>query len=535
MSFVRSMATVGGWTALSRVLGFVRDILIARVLGTGPAADAFVVAFKLPNLFRRLFGEGAFNAAFVPLFAKRLEGEGAPAAKAFAEEAMAVLAAAVLVVVALAIATMPWLMALLAPGFTDNPEQYELAVWLTRITFPYLLFMALAALLSGVLNSLRRFTAAAAAPVLLNVFFLLSLLAIVPLTGAPAEVLAWTVAAAGVGQFLLVYISAARAGFRLKFQRPRLGPEVKRLWKLMLPGLVAAGATQLNLFVGTLIATLEAGAPSYLYYADRVYQLPLGLIGIAFGVVLLPEISRRLKRHGEEAAINSLNRGLEYSLLLALPATVALVTIPLPICRVLFERGAFGAEASVATALTLLAYASGLPAYVATKVLQPAFFAREDTVTPLKAALWGVAVNLVGAVGLFFLLRPYGLGYLGLAVATSLAAWVTLAILARALLNKRFLVLDQRLKQKAPRQLLAALGMGAVLVLGAELTRPWWNDEGELLPLLTLGLLCVLGLAVFTALVFLLKAASWSELKSLKPNRGGHLTPKGPSGDKPAA
>ncbi|MEX2408619.1 MAG: murein biosynthesis integral membrane protein MurJ, partial [Rhodovibrionaceae bacterium] len=367
MALLRSFATVGGLTAVSRVLGFVRDVLIAAVLGAGPVADAFFVAFRFPNLFRRLFAEGAFNAAFVPLFSRELEQQGREAAKAFAEESLSLLLFALLVLVALCMAGMPWLMQGIAPGFAADPAKYALAVDLTRITFPYLLFMALVALFSGLLNSLYRFAAAAAAPILLNVFFIAALALVIPLfdLGAgdtPGYVLAWTVALAGAGQFVLLVIAAARAGMPLRLPRPRLTPRARRLMKLMGPGILSAGAMQINLLIGTIIASLQASAVSYLYYADRVYQLPLGLIGIGIGVVLLPELSRRLRAGAETSANNAFNRALEISLFLTLPATAALIVVADPIVAVLFQRGAFGAEAAAATAAALAAFATGLPA-----------------------------------------------------------------------------------------------------------------------------------------------------------------------------
>ena len=308
MAILRHIATVGGYTGVSRVLGFVRDILIASVVGAGPVADAFFVAFKLPNLFRRLFAEGAFNAAFVPLFARRLEQDGEAAAKVFAEQALALLLTTLLALSAAAMAGMPWVIHALAPGFAADAEKFDLTVQLSRITFPYLLFMSLVALLSGVLNALYRFAAAAAAPILLNVFFISTLVVVVPLTGQPGHVLAWTVAAAGATQFLLLYVAASRAGMRLRLPRPRLTAGMRRLLKLMVPGVLSAGALQINLLVGTIIASYQAGAVTYLYFADRVYQLPLGLIGIGFGIVLLPHLSRALRTGVLDAARNTLNR-----------------------------------------------------------------------------------------------------------------------------------------------------------------------------------------------------------------------------------
>jgi putative peptidoglycan lipid II flippase len=514
MTLFRSLATVGGYTGISRILGFLRDILIAAAVGTGPVADAFFVAFRLPNLFRRLFAEGAFNAAFVPLFARRLEEGGEAAARAFAEHSLAVLLSTVLMLTALAMAFMPWLMYVLAPGFAAEPEKFELAVQFSRITFPYLLFMALVALFGGVLNSLYKFAAAAAAPILLNIVFIGALLLILPVTGQPGHVLAWSVAAAGIGQFLLLAIAAQRAGMALSLPRPRLTPGVKRLLKLMVPGIASAGAMQINLTVGTIIASLQAGAVSYLYYADRVYQLPLGLIGVAFGIVLLPELSRKLRAGADGAAMYSLNRGLELSLLLTLPAALALAVIPWPIVIVLFERGAFDRAASDATAWALAAYAFGLPAFVLTKILQPAFYAREDTVTPLKMAVAGVVANIVLSLLFFWLLRGQGFGHVGLAMATSLAAWLTVLLLGVSLRVRGFLSFDARLRTRLPRIVLVSLAMGAVL-WGLQLLLGAWFDQAIPVRVAGLVLLIGAGVGVYAGLAFAFGAVNRAELAQM--------------------
>ncbi|MEQ8652362.1 MAG: murein biosynthesis integral membrane protein MurJ [Kiloniellales bacterium] len=505
MWFLKAIATVGGWTLASRLLGFVRDILIAGTLGTGPTADAWVVAFRLPNLFRRILGEGAFNAAFVPLFAGRLEQQGPIEAKRFAEESLAVLLAVTLTLVAVAMASMPWLMRVIAPGFLQDSTQFREATQMAQIAFPYLLFMALAALLSGVLNSLRRFAAAAAAPVLLNIFLILAMLVVLPLTGQPGRVLVWAVAAAGAAQFLLLIVAAARAGFKLRLRWPRLTPGVRRLLVLMVPGLISAGALQLNLFVGTMIATLQPGAAALLYYADRVYQLPLGLIGIAVSVVLLPEITRRLRGEGEAAAAASLTQGLEFALFLTLPAAVALAVLAEPIASVLFERGAFDSAAAAATGLAILAYAIGLPAYVAVKVYQPAFFAREDMTTPLRAALWSVGTNIALSLLLFFALVDQGLGYLGLAVATTIAAFVNVAVLWRSLAGRGLLRIAKDKRRRLWRQLLAAGGMGIGLYFALAPLRSWL-EGGELLRATALGILVLGGIAGYLILCLLVGA-----------------------------
>ena len=508
MAMVRHLFTVSGFTGISRLLGFARDILIAAVLGTGPAADAFFVAFRIPNAFRRLFAEGAFNAAFVPLYARRLEAEGAAGARLYAQDVLSVLLAALAVLTVAAVAAMPWLMHGLAPGFAADPAKFDQAVALSRLTFPYLLFMALVALYGGILNSLYRFAAFAAAPILLNVFFIVALGAVVPFTGAPAQVLAWTVTLAGIGQFLMLVWAARRAGVDLALPRPRLTPGVRRTLRLMGPGVVSAGALQINILVGTVIASLQAGAVSYLYYADRVYQLPLGLIGIAFGVVLLPDLARKLRAGADTAAMASLNRGLELSMLLSLPAAVALLVIPAPIITVLFERGAFDATAALATARALAAFALGVPAYVLVKILQPAFYAREDTVRPLHATLAAMGANVALALALFPVL-----GHVGIALATAVAAWLNVGLLGLWLRRAGYLHLDSRARRRLPRIAAASAGMGAALW---SLDRLWltdWIAAGEIWGIAGLALLVAGGLALYTGLSVLTGAADPREVR----------------------
>ncbi len=447
MRLYRAFFTVGGMTGISRVLGFVRDILIAAIVGTGAVADAFFVAFRFPNLFRRLFGEGAFNAAFVPLFAKRLEGEGRDAAHGLAEEAMAGLLLVLLVVLAVAELAMPWVMYGLAPGFADTPDKFDLTVLLSRIAFPYLLCLSLVALLSGVLNSLHRFTAAAAAPILLNVV-LIGALGLAYLLGYRNEpmagvVLAWGVAVAGFAQLALLWIAARRAGYQIGLRWPRMSDDMRRLVTLGVPGLIAGGVTQINLVAGTLIASLQDSAVSFLYYADRLYQLPLGIVGVAIGVVLLPDLSRKLRAKDDAAAMDSQNRALEFALLLTLPAAAGLAVLSEPIIRVLFERGSFTAADTSATAAALAAFAFGLPFFVIQKVLQPGFFAREDTKTPMRFAWVNLVVNLVLSIVLFFAFGHVGLmGHVGIAIATTIAGAINAALLWTTLAKRGHFVLD---------------------------------------------------------------------------------------------
>jgi len=461
MALLRSIATVGGYTLISRFLGFARDILIAAILGAGPIADAFFVAFKLPNFFRRLFAEGAFNAAFVPLFSGRLASEGLVAAQIFAASVLSAMVAFLFVFVTLLQIAMPFLMYGFAPGFTGDPEKFQLAVELTRITFPYLLFISLVSLLGGVLNSLGRFAAAAATPIILNIVLIGALLGATPFLPTAGHALAWGVAVAGAAQLVWLMIACRRAGMALPLHWPRLSPGVRRVLRLMLPGAVGAGVVQINLLIDIVIASLlPTGAISYLYYADRVNQLPLGVVGIAIGTALLPLLSRQLREGALADARNSMNRGMEVALLLTVPASAALLVIAGPIITVLFERGEFSAATATATAQALMAYAIGLPAYVLAKVLGPGYFAREDTVTPVKIAIVCVAVNVILNLTLI-----HYLAHVGIALATAISAWLNVILLVRILHKRGHHRFDDRLRSRIVRILFASAAMAAGLWL----------------------------------------------------------------------
>ena len=488
---LRSIFTVGGWTMVSRILGFARDVLIASRLGAGPVADAFFVALKLPNLFRRLFGEGAFNAAFVPAFAGTYALDGPEKARALANSLAGIMSLWLSGLVILGIVFMPQVLFVLAPGFVGEELRFPLAVELTRITFPYLLFICLAALVSGVLNGMDRFAAAAAAPVLFNVIAMAALLGLTPYVATPGHALAWGVLASGVAQLVFLLVVVRSAGMAINpLSRPRLEPDVRGVLRRMLPGLLGAGVTQLNLAIDLIIASLlPAGAVSFLYYADRVAQLPLGVIGAAVGTALLPLLARQLRTGKPLAAHRSQNRALELSFALALPAAVAMAVLALPIISTLFERGAFDTAAAQATAAALMAYALGLPAFVLVKALTPGFFARGDTATPVKVGLFIVALNLA----LNLALTPF-LAHVGIALATALAAWVNVLALGWLLMGRRRLVLDRRLRRAIPRLLLAAALMGLVLAgLGAVL----FPLVGSLARFGALALLVVAGLTTY--------------------------------------
>src|SRR3990170_1594424 len=508
MKLYKSFATVGGLTLVSRVFGFMRDVLIAATLGSGWVADAFVVAFRFPNLFRRLFGEGAFNSAFVPIFAKKIEGEGREAARVFAEEAMAGLFFVLLILTLVAEVTMPYLMLALAPGFSATPEKFDLAVLLTRITMPYLLCMSLVALLSGVLNSFGKFVESSSVSIVLNLTMMAATAIALglgyrndPMAGI---IQAWGVFAAGVLQLLVLLDGMRRNGIWLKLRRPRMSEGMRRLIRLGIPGIIAGGVTQINIVIGTVIASMQNGAVSYLYYADRLYELPLAIVGIAIGVVLLPDVARHLRAENHEAVMDSQNRSLEFAALLTLPAAVALAVVPTAIVAGLFERGAFTAADTPATAYALAIFAIGLPSFVLIKVFSPAYFAREDTRTPMIYASISLTANTLGSIALFFIFRAYGwMPHLGIAVATTLGGFLNAGLLYATLAKRGFFVADRRLKRAPPRLLLASAIMGVVLwSVATALDGLFKPPTSELVRAGALTVLIGAGLLAYTLAVF---------------------------------
>lgn len=501
---ISGVFTVGVWTLLSRVLGFLRDALILSYLGTGPAYQAFVVAFRLPNMFRRFFAEGAFNLAFVPMFAKRLEADDQP--NAFANEAFSGLATVLIIFTVIAQIFMPWLVYALASGFAGT-ETFDLSVIFGRIAFPYILFISLAALASGVLNAAGRFAAAAAAPVLLNVLLVSAILFAAAVGFDVAYALIWMIPFAGLAQLFLVWLAAKRAGITLRLQRPRFTPDMKHLTKIALPAAMAGGVMQINLLVGQQVASYFDRAVGWLFAADRLYQLPLGVVGIAVGIVLLPDLSRRLQSGDDTGARAAFSRATEISLALTIPASVALMVIPLPLVTVLFERGAMTTDDSAAIAVAVAIYGLGLPAFVLQKTLQPLFYAREDTKSPFRYALAAMAVNAVLAFGL----SPF-IGWIAPAIATTFAGWImvlSLALGTRPMGDvARF---DKQLKKRIWRICLASAGMGAILwtltaSMSSFLGMPGWRY-------LALAVLVSVGMASYFVLAHLFRAIRISELK----------------------
>ncbi len=503
---LKNFFTVGFWTLVSRILGFIRDVLFAAFLGSGPLAEAFLIAFTLPNMFRRIFAEGAFNLAFVPMFSKKLDKQAE--ARDFAENAFSVLIVFLIILVILAQLIMPFLVLAMASGFSGD-ERFNLAVLFGRIAFPYVLFISAAAVFSGLLNSLGRFLAAAAAPVLLNVLFIMSLFGSYWLGWDIGLTLAWTVPIAGIAQLALVWVVASKAGFNLRIKFPRISPEIKKLLIIAAPAALTGGVVQVNLIIGRQVASFTEGAVAWLNYADRLYQLPLGVVGIAVGIVLLPELSRKLAGGDHEGGNYAFNRATEAAMALTIPATVALITIAYPIISILFERGAFTQNDTQFTSQALIIYAFGLPAFVLQKVYQPIYFARENTKTPFNFALISMLINAVVAIGLVSTL-----GYLAAALGTTLAGWSMLILLVIGTRKYsdagRF---DSQLRKALSKIIFASIVMGGGLILGDYLLGSWLYQPG--IRYVSLTLLILGGMLVYGLSHLLLGTWKWNKLKGL--------------------
>jgi len=514
MSLVRSFSSIGILTLISRVLGFVRDMLMARFMGAGFASDAFLIAFRLPNMFRALFAEGAFASAFVPSFNRKVgEDDGRmDRALRFSEDALAILLPFLILVTGLLMILAGPAVLILSGGFNQvTPAQFAFATELARITFPYLLFISLVSLLGGILNSLHRFWVNAAAPILLNLTLIVALYFFHgPDDYGTARAQAWGVTISGVLQFLWLWLACRQAGVKLKLRLPKMNDDVKQLLKLIWPAAAGAGAMQINLVVSTMLAArfLDSGSVSYIYYADRLNQLPLGLVGIGLGTVLLPTISRMLGGGDERGAMDFQKKGLQLALFLALPATAALVVSAEPIIRGLLQYGAFTAEDSTNTAWALAAFSIGLPAYILSKVLTPGYHARSDMKTPLKFALVAIAVNFV-----LNLILIWPLKHVGPPLATAISSWVNIILLYRTLRKRGHFEMDRDLLSHIVRLALAALLMAVALFAAAPLIRPFLAGNFEH-RVLGLGLLVGGGILVYAVAVFATRAYSLAELRA---------------------
>src|SRR6266446_2734388 len=495
--------TVGGYTLLSRLTGFARDIMLAAILGAGPVADAFFVALRLPNHFRAIFAEGAFNAAFVPAYA-HLHGKSEASAKLFADRIFTLLFAAQVILLVVAWWFMPEVIAILAPGFKDDPARGELAISLTRITFPYLLLITLVTLYGGMLNVMHRFASAAAAPIFLNLSMMMTL-ALAGFFPSAGHAAAWGVLISGFLQFFLLAGDLALHGGLPKFAPLKLDDDVRAFFRALGPATVGSMGTQVALFADTIIATfLPAGALSALYYADRLNQLPIGVIGIAIGTVLLPEMSRRLTSGDHDGAAASQQRAFDFTLLFSVPFVAAFLTVPDAIMRAMFARGAFSKADAAAAGATLAAYAVGLVPFVLIRSAVATFYARKDTATPVKAALTGVAVNVALKIALVG-----ALAQVGLALATAVGAWVNLLLVIGFAVRAGYLDLDRALMQSLAKFVVSGAVLGAALWFAARFASVHFVQLSTLRDEAALLLLIVVGAVVYAGSILLLFGRRW--------------------------
>ncbi|MDV6331507.1 murein biosynthesis integral membrane protein MurJ [Asticcacaulis sp. 201] len=517
---VRNSLINSFFTLISRFMGLARDLVITAVLGASGniAADAYYTALSFPNLFRRIFAEGAFTAAFVPSYSAVLVQEGEAAADKLARDAMATLAFATLVLTLIAQLTMPWLMHVINPGYFSDPVKFKLAITLTQITMPYLPCMALVALMSGVLNARGRFIVSAAVPTVLNAVMLIAVWPQHdPLRAAYAA--SWGVLAAGVIQAGLLFWGVRRVGARIGISfMPRVTPDIRKLMVLAIPGALAAAATQINVFVSQAFSSAVPGARSWLNVADRLYQLPLGLVGVAIGVALLPALSRAVQAQDHESAQNTMDDALIFSMALTLPAAAALVSIPFFLIDGLFTRGQFNIHDAQQTAAALLHYGWGVPAFVLTRILSPAFYARKNTFGPMKFALVNVAVNLGLGVTLF-----HFIGVPGLAIGTSAGAWANVILMLISLIRRKMWHLSPRSAAGLTKVMIAGVGMAAFLAL-CSTYRPFIQAQiAQIMPHLVkeiaiLGV-CFAGLFLYIGLLFVTGAVKSRDLKAMLRRR----------------
>ena len=487
---LRSIFTVSFFISLSRILGFMRDLLIAQFLGVSLLSDAFFAAFRLPNFFRRVFAEGAFNSAFVPIFIEKIQDKKTDEdEKEFARNIFSILLYALLIFTVLFQIFMPFLMSLLFPGFFTDEAKSGLLINLSRITIFYLIFISIVSLFSGILNSINKFAAAAATPIILNGTLVASIFVFGSFTPNYAYALSWGVFAAGILQFLWLFYFTARSGFLAFPVMPKINPDTKKFFRKLLPGVIGANVMQINLLVDSVFASMIAGAVSYIYYADRINQLPLAMIGIAIGIALLPTLSRKIKLGDLKAANKLQNVALEIGLILVIPAATALVILSHQIISTLFERGAFGAEETYAVGNALKIYACGLPSYVLVKVMEPGFFSRGDTKTPMRIAIVCLCGNVVFNLTFFSL----NFGYIGIVMSSVLSTYLNLSILMTKLVTKKHFTFEKKFLIKLIQIVIPAIIMGLVLI---EL-RNYFESHDELNKIVELIIIIGSGLTLY--------------------------------------
>jgi putative peptidoglycan lipid II flippase len=510
MNLIRSITTVSGYTIGSRLFGFVREILTASFLGAGGAADALVVAIKLPSFFRRLFAEGAFNASFVPLFAGILAAKGKEEARSFAEQILTFWVGVLFLLVVIIEISLPSLLPFFVPGFKDTPERLYYTIEFSRITFPFIFFISLTALYSGMLNSVDKFAIVGSSPVIGNMGILGVVVLLYDKFNSTGYAFSWGIMVCGILQWLWVWIPSLKDGMGLRFVWPRFDNNVKRFFKVLAPAAFGSGVVQINLLIGAYIASwLPLGAMSYLNYADRLNQLPLSVIGVAVSTALLPILSRQIRAGSLESAYQTQSQALEFSMFLTLPAALALVFLAEPLVALVFEHGIFSRDDTAATALTLQALAVGLPGYVLIKVFSSSFFARQDTLTPVLTACAGIIVDIALSLALMRSYHQVGIGF-----ATAAAGWVNAFLLGFILWRQGHLIFDRRLKKFTARMIFACGGTVVLLKSLQFLLQPLLV-RGEWVRDLSITGLISAGLVGFLLLAHLMGAMRWNELKHM--------------------
>lgn len=519
MSLARSSLVVGSLTLLSRVFGFVRDMMIATTLGASIYTDAFFVAFKLPNFLRRLFAEGAFNSAFLPMFAGMLKTEGKEASMQFASEAYSWLFFILCIITTLAIIFMPHLMFILAPGFSDDPVKLELTIALTRITFPYIIFISLVCLQGGILNSIDKFAAVAATPILMNICFIIGLPLFSPFTPTAAHAFAWGVLLAGLVQFLWLYRFCHQANMSPKLHFPKFTPHVKKLFTLIAPAALGAGVAQINLMIDLIIASDIHQGVSYLYYADRIYELPLGVIGIAVATALLPALSKHVRAGAHDEAVKYTNQAIMLVMCFGLPCATALTLIAEPVIAVVFEHGEFSSQDTLLTFPALIAFACGLPAFLLVKIFASCFFAAQDTKTPVRIAIICVLVNLT-----FNLLLKASFAHVGMAMATSISGWLNATLLGFVLYRKKQFSPNYALGSFISKTILSCAIMHITLAITLHYLTPWLQHS-LFFRILALTIIISAGGLTYFASMYCTRAIDKKGLKNLIKPRNNKASP----------
>lgn len=508
MNLIRSITTVGSYTVGSRIIGFIREVLTASFLGAGPAADALIIAIKVPSFFRRLFAEGAFNASFVPLFAGLLATKGKEEARSFAEQILTIWVGVLFLLMLFVEFFLPSLMPRIVPGFKDTPDRLYFAIEFSRITFPFIFFISLTALYSGILNSMNKFAIVACSPIVGNMAIIAVVFSFYDHFVSPGYAFAWGVMICGIVQWLWVWVPALKKGMGLRFILPRLDNNVRKFFKILAPAAFGSGVVQINLFIGAYIASwLPVGAISYLNYADRLNQLPLSVIGVAVSTALLPLLSRQIRAGSLSKAQKTQNEAIEFSMFLTLPAALALVVLAEPFVMIVFQHGVFSTQDTQATALTLRALAIGLPAYVLIKVFSSSFFARQDTKPPVYTACASIIVDIS-----LSLLLMGTLHQVGIAFATATAAWVNALLLGYLLWRRGYFVFEKHLKKFTFRMLLTCIST-AVLLRFALYIFHHLTLEGTFMKGTFVAGIVVFGLCGFLIFSHLMGALKFNELK----------------------